>query len=268
MPKKHNKQVIFLSIVLIFFIFGTLKTFAQPDTVYVDEYNNYISKKYFYKKANSSVFKGLRYSTDTLILEKIKPQYLFGKLLQPVNSQLSKLFFTRHNIDTTKTLIIHYYDTLKTENEYPKKSFTKFYDSLNTEIKIPKRSTYVNFEEIRSVFKHEHIQNYQSFLQSDKKCLKYHKKMSDQVLVLHFYNHNNGHPEQVKKLKWFKDYGSLVKKLFSYDHNFDFVIIKPNGEFYVQYYKTKLSYEGLVLNLKWNNYKKLFEDNMKSFSVN
>lgn len=152
-----------------------------------------------------------------------------------LKSQLFKLLNKRSNIDTTKTLIIHYNDSLKSPNQYSEKGETKYMVS----------------------FGHEHLNTYKGFLIGHKNCLRRHNKYKKIANVLHFYITNNGHPSRYKKLFWYKDYGSIIKKMFSDSYkNFDRIIIHPNGEFYLGFQSHR--YENLIKKKDWDEYRDEF----------
>lgn len=244
------------SVFFLFFFTCSVSIYGQLDTIYADESNHYISKDEFYKKVNSSIYYGLRFDTDTLVLQKIRFRYYLGSLPITIKSQLFKLLNRRHQIDTTKTLVIHYTDTLKSAEEFPKRSSIVYRDSLNNIVKIPNTGTFIDLKGIEDIKKHEHIWNYKKFINQHKKCIKNHKKFSEVASVLHFYNYNNGHPEKVKNLMWYKDYGSVINKIFADSYkNFQQLIVYPNGDFYVQTMNGNIPYDDLVRKMNCDNYK-------------
>ncbi|ULC60526.1 hypothetical protein MBM09_05925 [Flaviramulus sp. BrNp1-15] len=278
----NNKVEVYSKLVLIVFFIISINLNAQKDTIYVDENDDYISKQVFYKKMNSPIYHGLRFDTDTLVLQTIRFKYYFGNLSSPIKSQLFKLLNKRHQIDTSKTLIIHYLDTLRAKSEYSKKNTVVFYDSLNRVIKPLIKSSQISdgvkfdFTNYNKVAKHKHIQNYRRFLKLNKKCTKryykYNNKHNEKVSVFHFYNVNNGHPNEFKELRWFKDYASLLKKLFFDENaNTNFAIIKPSGEFLV-YYPDKhfnnyhVTFLNLLNNETWNEIKISFEKEFETIN--
>lgn len=237
---KYKKQILFFYL-LIFILFSSLKTFAQVDTVYVDEGDKYISKDVFQKKGESYIYRGVRYATDTLVLNKLYKNCFFGKLTPTVNNQLFKQLSNRYKIDTTKILIIHYNDSLKSSSHYIKKGH------INNIVS----------------FCHEHLNTYKGFLFAHKKCRLINKKYKKTAKVLHFYKINYGHPEAYKDFKWYKDYGSLIKKIFLDDYKyFVEIIIHPDGEFYSGY-SSKFPYANLIIKKEWEKYKSEFEKKLE-----
>lgn len=264
---KKGYKVFLDKIAVLFIFFMSLNFYAQRDVTYVNEHNENISKAVFYNKIKTLPFYGLRYSVDTLVLQKVKMAYYFGTLTNETKSQLFQLFAKRHQIDTTKALIIHYSDTLKSVKEFPKRNSVVFRDSLDNIIKIKKGpSTSIDFSKIRNVKKYEYFWSYKSFIKNQKKCIRNHKKYEDLAQVLHFYNQNTGHPDKLDKLQWYKDYGSVIKKTFiAGDDDFSFIIIHPNGDFYVQnkYLEFYYPYKNLVKKVDWEIYKSEFLEAIK-----
>ena len=265
---KYLKSI--LSLVLFVLSVGV---YGQRDTIYVDENDKPISKEIFNNKLNSPIYSGLRFDADTLILQKIEFKYNFGNITPSVKNQLFKLLNKRHQIDTTKTLVIHYQDTLRAKSDFPKENKTVYYDSLNNEIeKITKKTQVpggvkIDFSNFYKVSKHVHIQNYSGFLRGQKTCVRSYKKYDKTASVLHFYNINNGHPNVLKKLRWYQDYGGLLKKLFFQDKKkFYTVIIKPSGEFFIEYHENYFTMCDLLNPEKWNTIKVDFEQKYKALN--
>ncbi|MFV0566220.1 MAG: hypothetical protein ACK5NB_10350 [Flavobacteriaceae bacterium] len=258
-------------LITLFACFKVFSVFAQMDTLRVDENNRPISKYNFYKKEKSPLYSGFRFSTDTLIIEKLRYNYFFGKIESPKKEQILKLFSKRHQIDTSKTLVIHYLDTLKSINDYPKRSRTIFYDSLGQEVKHSIKLTHmysglkVDASKSGEIARHKHILNHKDFFLINKRCVKSYKRKKN-VEVLHFFGVNMGHPEAYKKIKWYKDYGFVLGKIFAdKTDNFKNIILRPNGEFYVSDYY--MSVDEVSLRLKnWDKEKENFYQTIKSFS--
>lgn len=226
---------------VLFFCFSLLFINAQSDTLYVDEDNQYISKSIFAKKAKSGLYNGQRFSNDTIVLETLRLIYYFGELEPRVKSQLFKLQHSRNHIDTTKTIMIHYNDTLRKPSYYAENNKEKYMYS----------------------FAHEHYNTHKGFIEAHKKCKKRNRKFRKTLQVLHFYNTNSGHPDQYKGYVWYKDHGFLIKKLFfnGYFHSLT-MIIRPSGEFFIGYFNYFLSSD-LIEKHEWEKYKSEFENKLE-----
>ena len=269
---KRSIKYLKSNLYLLFFVLS-LGLHAQKDTIYADENDFPISKEIFNKKLSAPIYYGLRFDTDTLVLQKIKLRYDFGEITPNTKHQLFKLLNKRHQIDTTKTLVIHYQDTLKAMSEFPKQSKVVYYDSLDNEIKTLNKVTRnpygmkIDLSNYKKVVKHKHIQSYKSFLYWNKKCNKSYKKYDKTAAILHFYNFNTGHPNVVNNLTWYQDYGSLLKKLFFQDKKkFYTVIIKPSGAFYLEHYESYFTSHDLLNPEKWNTIKADFDKRYKALN--
>ncbi|MCB4809480.1 hypothetical protein LG651_14585 [Tamlana sp. 62-3] len=221
--------------------------FSQVDTIYVDENYNKLLKDTFKQKLESNAYEGYRYSTDTLVLEMLKVKFRFGNLDKDIKSQLFKLLFARHSIDTSKVLSILYIDSLKSKNDFPKKKYALVQDLYGNTIGKEKfrsasvfPSEYVdirkylkdrNKNEIRLVTEY----NYKGFLKNCKRFFSFHKKY-DEVTPFIFYNFNAGTEDEFKEINAYKDYGQLLRKLFALDTEVPkYIVIKNNGEFYASH---------------------------------
>lgn len=258
--------LVLLLLLISFFSNAQLKN----RVVYLDVTKEVISKQEFNKKIESDLYSGIKYVTDTLIIKKLKINYAFGKLKTSTKSQLFKLLSSRHQIDTTKTLVFHYMDTLKNKNEYPKSDYLVLLDSNNNVIKKIKgnRTSYIVTPSTRNVVKHKHLISYKTFLVSHKKCIKSYKKfIKKNVKILHFYSVNNGHPNQYKNHRWYKDYGNILKKLFYIEkRKFSLVVLKPNGEFFLYYTHGYMKNKLLFTEEGWRKYKQEFLTNQKQLN--
>lgn len=263
--QKEKKHTYFY--LITFFLLISFKVFSQVDTVYIDENDSYISKTIFYNKMKSPIYKGIRFSSDTVVLEKLRFEYFFGKLEPLIKTQLFRLLNSRHKIDTTKTLVIHYQDTLKNKSDFPKQSSIVYYDSLDQEIKMKNTNTFVEVSKYKKIAKHKHFISYYDFLQAHKRCKRNHKKYNKTIDVLHFYSFNNGHPKEYKDLVWYKDYGLVIKKIFSDGYkNFTSIIVHPNGDFFIGNHRDRFPYSDLIKKQNWNKYKSSFAKRIKTLN--
>ena len=114
---------------------------------------------------------------------------------------------------------------------------------------------------------HIHFWEYITFLNEFKKCIKNHNKYKKTSELLHFYGHNLGHPNNVKKLVWYKDYGLIIKKLFADSYrNFKIIIIHSDGEFFVESRLNEIPNNHLIRRKKWDDYKADFVRRCKALN--
>ncbi|WP_299334496.1 hypothetical protein [uncultured Psychroserpens sp.] len=217
---------------------SSFKYTVEKDSIFLDEYDNAIDKRLFDFKLKSTLFYSLTMSNDTLVLNKLRFSHLFGELETPKKQQLFKFLSQRNNVDTTKVMIIHYQDTLKKINEFPEKSALIYSKDSSS---------------------HRHVISHKAFLKQHKKCQN--KLNTKKTRVYHFYGHNNGHPESIKKLTWTKDHLHLINTLFRDAYKrYSAIIIHPDGSFYCWNYRDgNLDvYEDIRKGKRWDKHKKEF----------
>lgn len=250
--------------VFVFIQLFSLNAFSQKDTLYFDINENEIDKVSFNTKIHSKFYGGIRYSSDTLVVQELIPNHVFGQLSPVVKSQLFKMFSSRSNIDTLKTLSIYYKDTLITRNEFPKKDLMIFRDSLGEVMGTSKfNGVYFDGRLYKKAKYHECEYSYKTFNKITQSILKKHRKFKD-VLPLFFYGYNKGFDINAQKVKWNKDYAYLIKKLFKHkDYFFKQLILKSNGEFYVRYDAYGINFKELFDDEQWNIYREAYFNEMK-----
>ncbi|MFY0715093.1 hypothetical protein J1D01_15585 [Seonamhaeicola sp. NFXS20] len=247
-----------------FIQFFSFNCFSQVDTLYFDIDDKEIDKVSFKDKLRSKFYGGVRYSTDTLVVQELIPNYVFGKLSPNLKSQLFKMLSSRNNIDTLKTLLIYYKDTLISRNEFPKRDYLIFRDSLGEVMGISKKTGwYFDVRPYKKAKYHEVKYSYKSFNKIMRFNFKKYKRFK-QVEPVFFYGYNKGLDLNNLKVQWHKDYGHLIKKLFKYkNYWFRQLILKPNGEFFVSIGSQNIDNKELFNEKKWNAYRNTYFNKMK-----
>ncbi len=210
----------------------------QKDTIYFNFSGEQIHRDNFYKKVNSSLFGATMYDLDTIVVLKTRRSYLFGEINDKERNQLFKLINKRNHVDTTKTMVIHYIDTLKAVHQFPR------------------REKIIQLEGGG----HRHDITHRTFIRGGKNCRKTFSKYKHSN-VYHFYKFNNGHPKAFKKLTWEKDNYKLIRKITAFDFKSNYVIaISPKGDFFifdwVEYPKNV--YNDIKKGVNWKKHKKQF----------
>ncbi|SFD31710.1 hypothetical protein SAMN04487987_10993 [Algibacter pectinivorans] len=247
----------------LFFLLATMfcyvKAFSQSDTIYLDELDNPVSKIKFYTKEQSSIYSGTRYSSDTLVLQTLRLNYMYDKMPLISKERLFNFLSSNYKLDTTKTIVIHYTNTLKNPKDYPNRTPVYKFDSLNNTYKLLKYHNAGNLDLTLGVSGHMHAQNYSAIMYGYKQCIKYHRKKNEELSVLHLYAKNEGFPLEEKGLEWYLDKNQFIKGFFKkFNTVSNIVIIQPNGEFYVQYCSSKYDYASLIAKHKWGTHKTEF----------
>lgn len=250
-------RLIFLCIVLFFskqFVFAQVGqhqksyTSASKDTLRVDRNNQSIAKKIYDYKLDSSLFSALRFENDSLILYKLRLSYMFGELMPEKKTQLYQLLYSKNQVDTSKIMVIHYQDTLRAISYFPEKSKIVYAeDSLS----------------------HRHVANHKTFIKQHERCVKKNGK-GRRNNVYHFFGYNEGHPTEFDKIKWQKDYLSLVERIYRDSYGrFNTIILHPDGTFVGYNYNddTGKIYQDLIKGKRWTKHKANFEKRVKALDL-
>ncbi|WOD43249.1 hypothetical protein [Hwangdonia lutea] len=243
---KNNNSSFVVSLLVIVFFIHSLNALSQVRTVYADETGKIISKAVYQKKLKSSIYSGFLYRTDSIVLEKLRLKYYFGRLTPTVKTQFFKFINHRHQIDTTKSLLIRYVDTLRAKSEYPIRNIFIF---NNHEIK-------------------DYSVTYTEYISRKKSSEVYYRRYKKKLVKLDFYGHNNGHPEVYENLRWYKDYGYLIKKIFcQLKNDLTTIIIHPDGEFYIESTETNLPFTDLFRKRNWFKHKNKFIKDIEKLNI-
>ena len=200
-------------IYIIYFLLAAHLNGQYRKTIYVDEGYKKITKFEFQKKKDSKLYYSLSYNLDTAIVKRVLLRYYLGKLNHSKKHQLFSLLKARNGIDTLKSIHIHYLDTLKKINSYSDKDSILVLDNGS----------------------HKHLISHDTFLKAHEYCEKTHS--GENIKMYHFYNFNEGHPEEIGKLKWHKDNLQLIRRLFyngSDNTRRWTIIIHPNGDYAIK----------------------------------
>ncbi|MET2983765.1 hypothetical protein [Aureibaculum conchae] len=257
---------------LLFLLSITLNLFSQTKKIiYVDEKFEKIDFKSYTKKLNSELFLISMLESDTAIFKKLRFKEYFGSLGKK-KAQLNKLYQQRYTIDSTKTWLIHYTDSLPDVTKMPKESSIQLFDSKGRKM-LMSNSEYDRLynQQLRKfatrdsiIYKgrtlvladrHIHVSSYLDYKESILKEIKRYKKYKS-ISILHFYNINKGFPVHEIKNFWVKDENEILKKSFSDGQlQYKFLLIYPNGDFYASHYFKRFSDEKKLFNHK--RFKKL-----------
>ncbi|NER18498.1 hypothetical protein [Spongiivirga citrea] len=223
-----------ISIILFFFLLSN-HSFSQKKKIYFDESGKKVSSLIFDQKLYSSIYYGVNYHTKDYDVSTLYLNYYIGKIDSIKKHQLFSLLSQRNQIDTTKTILIHYKDSLKSIASFPEKD------------------TVIQLKNGR----HKHLHSHITFLKQHENCVRRFKRKKD-INVYHFYTSNDGHPEIYDNLKWHKDHLQMLKKLFSNRENLGYywhLVIHPNGDYFV--YNRNLNtaiYRDLMKQRRWKKH--------------
>ncbi|CAL2107187.1 conserved hypothetical protein [Tenacibaculum sp. 190524A02b] len=253
--KLKNRLVFILILVLHTY------TYAQKTkTIYVDENYKEIRKYKFVKKLASFLYEVVTINKQDTVYKKLRYFEYFGKLNNIKIRQLQQLYAKRYSIDSTKTWLIHYLDTLPNKKKMPKASGILFYtpktkDSLfiSDDNQKPQETYFKNYA------KHKHLESYTDYIIKLRKEFRQAKSFDKKnAMLLHFYNYNKGMPiNELKSYAYFKDINKVLKKSFN-DMLFKYqiILIYPNGEYYVSTAFERKKEHQKLLNKEYYNKRK------------
>jgi len=215
----------------------------EKERVYVDENYQKIDFQKFTKKLQSNLFYVAKVENDTALFKKLRFKQYFGNIGLKKKYQLNKLFYKRYQIDTTKTWLIHYLDSLPDIAKMPVESGVIFLDSMgNQDGKMLSETQYKNSLVRKSgnaIYlntqinnkRHMHIisfSDYKKIIPNEKR--KY-KKVKD-VDLLHFYNYDKGYLKNDINNNLYKDHNLILKRTFTDGMRmYNTIILFANGDF-------------------------------------
>jgi len=147
------------------------------------------------------------------------------------------LCHTNYAIDSTKTWLIHYQDTLPNPKIVSKNSKIRY---LN--------ANHISNKRIKN------LKDYHKIIPKQKSA---YSKCED-LALLYFYDVQNDYPIKTKSYQWHQDKGLLIKKLFNDGMKaYKTIIIHPNGDFYMTATrKTKNELKNILVVKKYKKTKK------------
>lgn len=235
------------TLLILVFILISINGFCQKlRFFYQDEKGNNISFSSYNNRLNSGLYYATSSGYDTTFIKGMKFKEEYGKLDLIQKKQLNKLYAKRNDIDSTKTWLIHYIDSLPNITNMPKTTglylFNEFESKIAEEIKsrrfyhFAKDSFLISYKGYVGYSKKIAL-NYNDY---KKISLQEHKKYAkfESVELIHFFELNKGYPkEDIKKEKLFQDEYLVLKKIFNknVDDDYHIIVIYPNGKYYKVY---------------------------------
>ena len=211
------------------------------DTIFADEGYVLIDRNKFETKLRSELYYDQEYDLDTVILRKLFLKYYLGRLEPLKKEQLYGILAQRNRVDTSQIMLIHYLDTLKRRDSYPKKEYI------------------VNLKNGG----HRHVPSYRTFIRGHLKCIKNYDKQEG-IKVYHYFNHNEGHTTEYRDLQWYEDPLELLRKLFynkSDNTRMWWVFLYPNGDYMLLHENMpREMYEDLKFHKNWDAHYREFRE--------
>ncbi|WP_166386291.1 hypothetical protein [Polaribacter sp. 11A2H] len=208
-----KRKLFFLTLLFSYFF-----SFSQS-VKYIDENMSPIDSITYSKKCNLVVLKCLNFKTDSLNINKVVYKYKFGTTDTLGYTQVRKFLSRNSNlkIDKNAFLMIRFRDTL--------------YDS-NTNLKNYKRHV-KNHSKIKHAdydFK-KNQSNTKKSIEALQKCNKKFKKLGGEIFNV--YNYDYGYRKEYPEVNWIKDRGLFKNAFFKIIYSSSFLLIKPNGEYFI-----------------------------------
>jgi hypothetical protein len=207
----------------------------------------------------------LEYKTDSLSINKILFKYKFEYLDSTAYNQVRNLLIrdSKHSIPDNSTIVIKYYDSVFSfETEYQKHiKHEKQYESSK------KDSTVVMHYHEHDFNKELFETNRGNWIKYRNKCLKeYDGKFNTKIF--HMFKHSDEDKSTFKDFEWIDDKGTFKNVFFQIMYNFNLVIIKPNGEYFLSgAHLSNKTYEKLIKSENWSKYKKDWNKSLNKYEI-
>ena len=193
------------------------------DTIYLDEYERQIEKDIALKKCKSNVYYCRVRGYDSLVVYSVYYKYFFGKLEKKEYKHYISVLNNKLKIktDTNSTLVIHFWKVLANFDTYKRVT-----DSIKRHNK--------RIFNVRSMSETAFKNYNRSYRKTQKKCLNKMRKIN-KITPVYLYSDYYDGKEDVGAFEWKKDDNQLFNKRFFNDgKKFDFLILKPDGNFFLK----------------------------------
>lgn len=239
-------------------LFSSFFSIAQ-NQVFIDENMQEIDSKTYFKKCKAYVLGCLEYKTKTLVVNKVYKHHNFGKISETEFQELKTLLGenSNDNINDIQSIVLHFKDSLFGYNELTLRrlllSKKESFEELNTneQSKLLRKAKSIASGRISSHFKH--VKN------SNVKCKLFLEKNNS--VDFYIFNEDVNYIEKFGENKYWIKNDSLLEKLFFGKYpQVSYIIIKPNGNYFVSNrYISKSKYLQLIKKNDWSS----FEQNLK-----
>jgi len=249
----YNQNILMnksITLILTLTLFITSFYSYSQEKVFLDENINKIDSLTYKNRCKNILLKCLEYKIKDLSINKILFKYQFGKLKSDEYLQIKNSLQIDSNkfIKDDQYIIIKYYDSLfnyKTANnrhlsrvnkaKQNNSAYSKnFYHEFNNKIFLKERKDWIK---------------------KNRKCIKrYNSKFNSEVFYI--YKAEQNVIDKYENFNWIKDRGLFKNKFFKIIGNFRFVIIKPDGEYFLGGgHLEDNRFEKLLKSKDWSNFK-------------
>jgi hypothetical protein len=227
------------------------KVIPKLPTHFIDENGKAIREITFNKKCNAAVFECKRFDREKMVIFKVTHRMFFGKLKEKEYNQIRLMLNKESNktIPKNHNILIHYEASLSGFKERNKfcnlinsNTLEENYKTFNTEA--------LNFGEYPfeslKMFKRyveRHRKDFHDEQKFDKEVAEYAEQQNDCIKkietkyntpVVYMVKNNYNYPIKNDYFTWVIDKG-IIKNTFLKKHpDTDFILLKPNGEYFVK----------------------------------
>ena len=240
-----------------------LMSLSQSKEIFIDENMVEIDSLTFNKKCSSRVLKCLKYQDSTLIVNKAHRVFKFGKVSSQEYNQIRLLLIKKSKLEISpdQIIVIKHVDSIggsyqaylkkREENSHNRPVFvTSNVSENNRPIKIRVPGTLS--EKQYDMFQRRGIAKY-------AKCVKkFERKYNSRVITTYKFNGNK--KDLYKSINWVDYPGIIIPKFLNSVKNGRYLIIKPDGEYFVASRKMgDSSLEKLFKDQNWTKHKEHLE---------
>jgi hypothetical protein len=239
-------------ILLLALLFNCFYIFSQSP-IYIDENMKTIDSEIYKIKCHSFVLKCLSIKTDSLNINKVVYKFKFGKTDSLGYSQIRKLLLENNSqkIDANAYLMISYNDTIF-DFKASKKSFERHVNQHKT-------ATHDKFN------KESYRSNTKYWIKKQTKCRKKFKKLGGETFYV--FNYDYGYRKENPENNLIKDSRLFKNAFFKSINSTNFLLIKPDGEYFISGgHLSDSLLKKLLKNKDWTRFKFDWLDSYSSFS--
>lgn len=241
----------------LFLIFLSI-TFSQ-EKIYLDENIVKIDSSTYNNKCKNILLKCLEYKSDSLIMNKVLYKFQFGKLKPDEYNQIKNILSINSDKKIKKDdfIIIKYYDSLLNFKRVNERHIIHLKKAEEQQTELNVRNKYHEFND--KIF----IKNRISWIKKTNKCIKrYEKKFQSKAFYI--YKDEQNVVDKYENFNWIKDRGVFKHTFFKIMFNYRFVIIKPDGEYFLSGgHLSDKRFEELLKNKDWSKFKQDWNDSYK-----
>lgn len=242
---------------LLFLLFFSL-SYSQ-EKIYLDENIVRIDSSTYDNKCKNISLKCLEYKSDNLLMNKVFYKFKFGKLTPKEYTQIKSILSIDSNkkIENKDFIIIKYYDSLLNFKRVNEKHIVHSKKVKEQQTGQIVRHKYHNFNE-------KHFKkNRNIWIKKNNKCIKrYENKFQSKAFYI--YKDEQNVVDKYENFNWIKDRGVFKHTFFKIMFNYRFVIIKPDGEYFLSGgHLSDKRFEELLKNKDWSKFKQDLNESYK-----